>query len=84
MERIAGLLAEFARSFAWAVVAALSMSVSLGLLLKVFDLLTPIDEWEEIKKGNVSVAIILAAVIIAFGIVVGLAISSPDTIGAPR
>jgi uncharacterized membrane protein YjfL (UPF0719 family) len=42
--------------------------------LKVFDWLTPIDEWEEVRKGNTSVAIILAAVILALGVAIGFAI----------
>ena len=46
----------------------------LAILLKVFDWLTPIDEWEEVRKGNTSVAIILAAVILALGIAIGFAI----------
>jgi uncharacterized membrane protein YjfL (UPF0719 family) len=45
-----------------------------GILLKVFDWLTPINEWAEIQKGNLSVAIIMAAVILALGIAVGFAI----------
>jgi uncharacterized membrane protein YjfL (UPF0719 family) len=51
------------------------MSLALGLLIKVWNLLTPVDEWEEIKKGNIAVAIVLAAVIIGFAIVVSVAIS---------
>ena len=50
------------------------MACGLGILLKVFDWLTPIDEWAEIKKGNISVAIIMAAVILALGIAIGFAI----------
>lgn len=50
------------------------MAVGLGVLLRVFDWLTPIDEWEEVKKGNISVAVIMAAVILALGIAVGFAI----------
>lgn len=59
----------------YGVVAALIMSLALGLLIKVWDWITPVDEWEELKKGNVAVAIVLAAVIIGFAIVVSVAIS---------
>ena len=52
----------------------MSLAVGLGILLRVFDWLTPIDEWEEIKKGNISVAIIMAAVVLALGIAIGFAI----------
>jgi uncharacterized membrane protein YjfL (UPF0719 family) len=59
----------------YGVVAALIMSLALGLLIKVWDWITPVDEWEELKKGNVAVAIVLAAVILGFAIVVAVAIS---------
>jgi uncharacterized membrane protein YjfL (UPF0719 family) len=58
----------------WGVVGAVSLAVGLGVLLRVFDWLTPIDEWEEVRKGNISVAVIMAAVILALGIAVGFAI----------
>ena len=58
----------------WAVVGALSMALALAILLKVFSKLTPMDEWEEIKKGNLAVAIIVAAVVVAFALVVAAAI----------
>lgn len=56
-------------------VAALIMSLALGLLIKVWNWLTPIDEWEELKKGNLAVAIVLAAVILGFALVVSVAIA---------
>ena len=59
----------------YGIVAALIMSLALGLLIKVWNWLTPVDEWEELKKGNIAVAIVLAAVIIGFAIVVSTAIS---------
>lgn len=60
---------------AYGIVAALIMSLALGILVKVWDWVTPIDEWEELKKGNIAVGIVLAAVIIGFAIVVSVAIS---------
>jgi putative membrane protein len=60
---------------AYGIVAALIMSLALGILVKVWDWVTPIDEWEELKKGNIAVGIVLAAVIIGFAIVVSIAIS---------
>ena len=59
----------------YGVAAALIMSLALGLCVKVWNWLTPVDEWEELKKGNIAVAIVLAAVIIGFAIVVSTAIS---------
>ena len=55
----------------WGLVASITMSCSLGILLKVYDFLTPgIEEFEELKKGNISVAIVMAAVILAFAMVI--------------
>ena len=71
---MARVLADYVIAIGWGVVGAVSMACGLGILLRVFDWLTPINEWEEIKKGNISVAIILAAVILALGIAVGFAI----------
>jgi uncharacterized membrane protein YjfL (UPF0719 family) len=39
--------------------------------LKVFDWLsTDIDEWEEIKKGNLGVSLIFVALIVMVGLIV--------------
>lgn len=70
---------QFARDAAltigWAVVGAISMALAFLIFIKVFDWFTPVNEWEEIKQGNISVAILLAAGIIATAIVVAVAIS---------
>ena len=65
---------DYLIAIGWGVVGAVSMACGLAILLRVFDWLTPIDEWEEIRKRNISVAIILAAVILALGIAIGFAI----------
>lgn len=74
------VIINYLLSIGWAFVASLSMSIALGILLKVYDIMTPIDEWEEIRKGNIACAIIMAAVIIAFGMVVAFSMHFPDTI----
>jgi uncharacterized membrane protein YjfL (UPF0719 family) len=68
------VLVDDLTAIGWGIVGALSLAVGLGILLRVFDWLTPINEWEEIKKGNISVAIIMAAVVLALGIAIGFAI----------
>ena len=55
-------------------VGALTMAVALALLLRVFTWLTPVDEWAELKSGNLGIAIVMAAVILAFGLVVAASI----------
>jgi uncharacterized membrane protein YjfL (UPF0719 family) len=52
---------DYLLAIGWGAVGAVSMALGLAILLKVFDWLTPIDEWEEVRKGNIAVAIILAA-----------------------
>ena len=60
-----GLLAEYGRAIGWSVAAAIGFSFGVGLALKVFDWLsTDINEWEEIKKGNMGVAYIFVALIV--------------------
>jgi hypothetical protein len=42
----------------------------MGLAIKVFDALSKdIDEWEEIRKGNLGVALIFVAMILSVGLV---------------
>ena len=71
---MARVLVDYLTAIGWGVVGAVSLAVGLGILLRVFDWLTPIDEWAEIRKGNISVAIIMAAVVLALGIAIGFAI----------
>jgi len=59
----------------YGIVAALIMSLALGLLVKVWSWITPVDDWEELRKGNIAVAIVLASVIIGFAIVVSAAVA---------
>jgi uncharacterized membrane protein YjfL (UPF0719 family) len=68
------VLADYVTAIGWGIVGAISMAAGLAILLKVFDSVTPINEWAEIQKGNLSVAVIMAAVILALGIAVGFAI----------
>lgn len=66
---------NFTLMFGYGIGGALMMSLALTILVKVWNWITPIDEWEELKKGNIAVAIVLAAVIIAFAIVISSAAS---------
>jgi uncharacterized membrane protein YjfL (UPF0719 family) len=43
---------DYLKTFGWGLVGVVTMAVSLWILLKVFTWLTPVDEWEELKKGN--------------------------------
>ncbi len=69
------ILLHYAVTLGWALVGAISMGVGLGVALKIFNWLTPnIDEMEELKKGNIGVAIVLAAVVLATAIVVAVTV----------
>jgi uncharacterized membrane protein YjfL (UPF0719 family) len=54
------------------------MAIALALLLRVFAWLTPVDEWAELRQGNVAVAIVVGAVVVAFALVIAAAIPSPS------
>lgn len=55
----------------WSIVASIGFAAAIAIGLKVFSVLTPgFNEWEELKKGNTSVAILWAAFVIAVGVVV--------------
>lgn len=69
------ILRAYLITFGWAIVGSVAMGVGIIIALKLFDLSTRnVDEWELVKQGNIPMAIILAAVIIALGIVVSSAI----------
>ena len=66
-----GMFAQYGRSLLWAITAAIGFGLGVGIALKVFDWLsTDIDEWEEIKKGNMGVSLIFTALIVMVGLIV--------------
>ncbi|MBC8215029.1 MAG: DUF350 domain-containing protein [Candidatus Marinimicrobia bacterium] len=68
---LSGTLIEYARALGWSIVAAIGFAFGIGIALKVFDWLsTDIDEWEEIKKGNMGVSLIFVSLIIMVGLLV--------------
>ncbi len=66
-----GMFAQYGRSLLWAITAAVGFGLGVGISLKVFDWLsTDIDEWEEIKKGNMGVSLIFISLIVMVGLLV--------------
>ncbi len=66
-----GLLTQYGRAVGWSITAAVGFAFGIGIALKVFDMLsTEIDEWEEIKKGNMGVALIFISLIVMVGLLV--------------
>lgn len=54
----------------WSIVAAISFAVAIGIAYRVLNLLTPgLDEWEELKKGNMAVGILWASFTLAVALV---------------
>lgn len=69
---------EIGKAVLWAVLSAVLMGLGTGLGVKIFDLCTPgVNESEELRKGNIAVAIVLAAVILSIGFVMGSVLSAP-------
>ena len=67
-----GIWSAYAITFGWAIVGSIAMAIGNILVLKLFDLSTPkVDEWDLIKQGNLSIAIIFASMILALGYVIG-------------
>ncbi len=66
---------QYALTFGWAITAAVSMAIAMSIGVKIFTFISPIDEWEEIKNGNLGVAIIVASTIIAMALVVAWTIN---------
>jgi len=71
------ILVDYLKLIGWGAVGILTMAVSLWVLLSIFTWLTPVDEWDEIKKGNLAVAIVMASVIVGFAMVIASAIAPP-------
>ena len=66
-----GTLLEYLRAVGWSVAAAVGFAFGVGIALKVFDWLsTDIEEWEEIKKGNMGVSLIFISLIAMVGLLV--------------
>ena len=57
-------LLQYLRAVGWSITAAVGFAFGVGIALKVFDWLsTDIEEWEEIKKGNMGVSLIFISVL---------------------
>lgn len=64
-------LLMYLRAIGWAIVASISFAFGIGLAIKVFDWLSgSIDEWEEVKKGNIGVSLIIVSIILVVGLLI--------------
>ena len=64
-------LMNYLRAIGWSIAAAIGFSFGVGLAIKVFDWLsTDIDEWAEIRDGNMGVSLIFISLIVMVGLLV--------------
>lgn len=71
MEAVLDLFKAYAITFGWSLVGSISMGLGVIITLRMVNWLTAeIDEWQLIKEGNIAMAIIMAALILALGFVV--------------
>jgi hypothetical protein len=65
------ILKAYAITFGWAIVGSVSMGTGIILAMKMTHWVhSEVDEWELIKQGNMPMAIIMASLILALGMVV--------------
>jgi len=64
-------LIEYLRAIGWALTASIGFSFGIAIAIFIFNKLsTDIDEWKEIKNGNIGVALIEVALIVMIGTIV--------------
>ena len=64
-------LIEYLRAIGWALTASIGFSLGVAIAIFIFNKLSrDIDEWQEIKNGNIGVALIEVALVIMIGIIV--------------
>ena len=75
MKTIVYWLIQYLITVGWAITGAVAMGIGIAVAVKIFTWTTPkLDEVEELKKGNICVAIVLAAVILAMAVVVAVTV----------
>lgn len=64
------IFTQYLITFGWALTAAVSMATAMCVGLYIFTKLNPLDEWQEVKNGNLGMAFILSSVILGMSLVV--------------
>jgi uncharacterized membrane protein YjfL (UPF0719 family) len=65
------ILINMALAILWAIVAGISFAIVIPIGIRLFNALTPgLDEIEELKKGNLAVALVFATFIISLTAIV--------------
>ena len=64
-------LIEYLRAIGWAIAASIGFSIGVSIAVIIFNKLSKdIDEWQEIKNGNIGVDPIEGALIVTIGVIV--------------
>lgn len=67
----ASILLNMLFAVLWSLIAAIGFAAAIAIGFRVLNILTPgLNEWEELRKGNMAVGLVWAAFIIAVAIVV--------------
>ena len=62
---------EYLRAIGWALTASIGFSLGISIALTVFDKLTPdINQWSEIKAGNLGASLIITSIVVMIGLIV--------------
>jgi len=71
---MSNLLKEWVVTFGWGVVGMIIMGVCYLFVFNILSKMPPFDETKQIQEGNTAMAVVLAALIISFAIVISAAI----------
>jgi|TARA_B100000959_G_scaffold91272_1_gene97067 uncharacterized membrane protein YjfL (UPF0719 family) len=62
---------QYLRAIGWTISASIGFAVGVAIALWIFDIISrDIDEWEEIKNGNIGVSLIFVSLIVMIGLIV--------------
>ncbi len=68
---IGSIVLNMVFAIVWSIVASIGFAAAIAIGLFVFNKLTPgINEWEELRRGNLAVGILWSSFVIAVAIVV--------------
>ena len=63
-------IVQFITAIGWVLSASIGFSFGIGIALTVFDKLTPnINQWSEVKAGNLGASLIIVSIIIMIGLI---------------
>ena len=64
-------LIQYLRAIGWAIDASIGFSIGVSIAVIIFNKISKeIDEWQEIKNGNIGVALTQVVLIVMIGVIV--------------